>query len=172
MTAMTAVSDEAGAGRGVHSIGAVARMLDVPAATIRNWEERHSRIVPERSAGGHRSVLPRPGGATPLCRGADFAWTQVADAHRLLAEQGESGQPVMSDGPGVGGGSVLLAERDPWRRLRGILLRTDEGYDVSSASRSARPRSTGSTAAPARDRGADDLRRSRRGAVSAPQAAP
>ena len=49
-----AVSDEASADRGVYSIGAVARMLEIPAATIRNWEERYVTIVPERSPGGHR----------------------------------------------------------------------------------------------------------------------
>ena len=29
-------------------------MLGVPAATIRNWEQRYATIVPERSPGGHR----------------------------------------------------------------------------------------------------------------------
>ena len=48
------MSDELGVGRGVYSIGAVARMLGIAAATIRNWEERYGTIVPERSAGGHR----------------------------------------------------------------------------------------------------------------------
>src|SRR6185436_2800672 len=35
---MPAVSEEAGRERGVYSIGAVARMLEIPVATIRNWE--------------------------------------------------------------------------------------------------------------------------------------
>ena len=45
------MSGEAGEGRGVYSIGAVARMLGIAVATIRNWEERYGAIVPERSAG-------------------------------------------------------------------------------------------------------------------------
>ena len=131
---MTAVSDEAGAGRGVYSIGAVARMLDVPAATIRNWEERYSRIVPERSAGGHRlysrdQVERLRFVAAQVSRGLS-----AADAHRLLAEQGESGQPVMSDGPGVGKRLlVLLAERDPVAADLGEFFLRTEGYDVTSA---------------------------------------
>ena len=48
------VSQGAGGGRGVYTIGAVARMLELPVATIRNWEERYAAVVPERSAGGQR----------------------------------------------------------------------------------------------------------------------
>jgi DNA-binding transcriptional MerR regulator len=43
-----------GTGRPVYSISAVARMLGVPVATIRTWEDRYEVVVPERSAGGHR----------------------------------------------------------------------------------------------------------------------
>src|SRR5438093_905435 len=32
----------------VYSIGAVARMLDVPASTLRAWEDRYSVITPTR----------------------------------------------------------------------------------------------------------------------------
>ena len=38
----------------VYSIGAVARMLDIPPATLRTWEERYGLPTPERSPGGHR----------------------------------------------------------------------------------------------------------------------
>ena len=38
----------------VYSIGALARMLGIPAATLRTWEERYGVVVPERSPGGHR----------------------------------------------------------------------------------------------------------------------
>ena len=38
----------------IYSIGAVERMLGVPAATFRNWEERYGLVTPERSEGGHR----------------------------------------------------------------------------------------------------------------------
>ena len=51
---LSRVSDGAAGGRGVYSIGAVARMLGIPVATIRNWEERYATVIPERSAGGRR----------------------------------------------------------------------------------------------------------------------
>ena len=38
----------------VYSIGAVARMLDIPASTLRAWEERYSMITPVRSEGSQR----------------------------------------------------------------------------------------------------------------------
>ena len=34
----------------IYSIGAVERMLDIPTATIRNWEERYGLVKPERKA--------------------------------------------------------------------------------------------------------------------------
>ena len=66
---MANVSGESGGNRGVYSIGAVARMLDVPAATIRNWEERYATVVPERSEGDT--------GFTPATR-----WTIFASSRR------------------------------------------------------------------------------------------
>jgi CheY-like chemotaxis protein len=131
---MTDVSDEAGGGRGVYSIGAVARMLDVPAATIRNWEERYATIVPERSPGGHRlysrdQVEQLRFVAAEVSRGLS-----AADAHRLLGEQSEAGQPVTSGGrSGRARLLVLLAERDPVSaELQEFFLRT-EGYEVNVA---------------------------------------
>jgi DNA-binding transcriptional MerR regulator len=128
------VSDALGGNRGVYSIGAVARMLDIPVATIRNWEERYASIVPERSPGGHRlysrdDVEQLRFIATGMSRGLS-----AADAHRLLAEQSAGGQPVMQDDPRVVTRLlVLLAERDPVAAdLVQFFLRT-EGYDVQLA---------------------------------------
>src|SRR6476469_8016782 len=94
-----AVSDEGGGSRGVYSIGAVARMLGIPVATIRNWEERYATIVPERSPGGHRLY------SRDQVEQLRFIATEVghglsaADAHRLLSDQGPGGRPYESDGP-------------------------------------------------------------------------
>ena len=38
----------------VYTLSAVERMLGIPAATLRNWEERYGLVKPERSGGGHR----------------------------------------------------------------------------------------------------------------------
>ena len=37
-----------------YSIGAVARMVRVPPATLRTWEERYAIVQPARSAGVER----------------------------------------------------------------------------------------------------------------------
>src|SRR6476469_2127940 len=97
-----AVSDEGGGSRGVYSIGAVARMLGIPVATIRNWEERYATIVPERSPGGHRlysrdHVEQLRFVAAEVSRGLS-----AADAHRLLAEHNAGGQALTHDGPSAG----------------------------------------------------------------------
>jgi DNA-binding transcriptional MerR regulator len=131
---IAAVSDELGGGRGVYSIGAVARMLGIPAATIRNWEERYGTVVPERSPGGHRlysrdQVEQLRFVAAEVSRGLS-----AADAHRLLADQSEGGQSLATDGRNGGPRQlVLLAERDPVAAdLVEFLLRT-EGYEVHLA---------------------------------------
>jgi CheY-like chemotaxis protein len=109
-------------------------MLEIPATTIRNWEERYATIVPQRSPGGHRlysrdQVEQLRFIAAEVARGLS-----AADAHRLLSEQRQDGQPSVAGGPsGRPRLLVLLAERDPVAaELEQFFLRT-EGYEVSLA---------------------------------------
>lgn len=109
-------------------------MLGIPAATIRNWEERYATIDPERSPGGHRlysrhQVEQLRFIATEVARGLS-----AADAHRLLSEQREGGRPLVTDGSSKRTQLlVLLAERDPVAaELEQFFLRT-EGYEVNLA---------------------------------------
>jgi CheY-like chemotaxis protein len=109
-------------------------MLEIPAATIRNWEERYATVVPERSPGGHRlysreQVEQLRFLATEVARGLS-----AADAHRLLSEQSQAGQAPVNEGSGVRTRLlVLLAERDPVAAdLEQFFLRT-EGYEVRLA---------------------------------------
>ena len=109
-------------------------MLEIPVATIRNWEERYAAIVPERSPGGHRLYSRDQSSSCASSRRRSRAGLSAADAHRLLAEHSAGGQPLSSDGPGAGTRLlVLLAERDPVAAdLAQFFLRT-EGYDVQLA---------------------------------------
>lgn len=128
------MSDELGVGRGVYSIGAVARMLGIPAATIRNWEERYGTIVPERSPGGQRLYSRDEMEQLRFIAAEVSRGLSAADAHRLLADRSEGGQSLTTDGRN--GGTrllVLLAERDPVAAdLAEFFLRT-EGYEVHLA---------------------------------------
>jgi CheY-like chemotaxis protein len=109
-------------------------MLGIPAATIRNWEERYATIVPERSPGGHRLY------SRDQVEQLRFIATEVghglsaADAHRLLSDQGPGGRRPESDDPSDRTRLlVLLAERDPaGAELVQFFLRT-EGYEVKLA---------------------------------------
>jgi DNA-binding transcriptional MerR regulator len=130
----TTVSDATSASRGVYSIGAVARMLDIPAATIRNWEERYGSIVPERSPGGHRLYSRDHVEQLRFIAAEVSGGLSAADAHRLLAERSADSPAATHDGPRARPRLlVLLAERDPVAGdLAQFLLRT-EGYDVGLA---------------------------------------
>jgi CheY-like chemotaxis protein len=121
------VPDAPSGNRGVYSIGAVARMLDIPVATIRNWEERYASIVPERSPGGHRLYSRDHVEQLRFIAAEVSGGLSAADAHRLLAE----GRPAMHDSPDARTRPVvLLAERDPVAAdLTQFFLHT-EGYDV------------------------------------------
>jgi CheY-like chemotaxis protein len=126
------VSGEAGGSRGVYSIGAVARMLGLAVATIRNWEERYATIVPERSPGGHRLYSRDDVEQLRFIAAEVSGGLSAADAHRLLAEHSEAGQVPENDGSDTRL-LVLVAERDPVAaELAQFFLRT-EGYDVNLA---------------------------------------
>jgi DNA-binding transcriptional MerR regulator len=122
-----------GRGRPVYSISAVARMLGVPVATIRTWEDRYSLVVPERNASGHRLYSREQIEQLRFVRSSMADGATAADAHRLLAERIDSGGPVTSH-DGVGGRLlILLAENDPYAaELQEYFLKT-EGFEVEVA---------------------------------------
>jgi CheY-like chemotaxis protein len=109
-------------------------MVEVPAATIRNWEERYATIVPERSPGGHRLYSREQVEQLRFVAAQVDRGLSAADAHRLLSEQSQAGQPPVTEGSGVRTRLlVLLAERDPVAAdLEQFFLRT-EGYEVRLA---------------------------------------
>jgi CheY-like chemotaxis protein len=107
-------------------------MLDIPVATIRNWEERYTAIVPERSAGGHRLYSRDDMERLRFIAAEVSGGLSAADAHRLLAEHGEDDRRLIDDGAAQRL-LVLVAERDPAAaELEQFFLRT-EGYEVELA---------------------------------------
>lgn len=122
---------------GIYSIGAVARMLGVPAQTLRAWEDRYQQIVPARSSGGQRLYSRDQVDQLSFIRNQIEQGLQPADAHRLLAEHHHKeaasmpgGQHRRTRASGDAATTVLLAERDPYAaEFAEYFLRT-EGYAV------------------------------------------
>jgi DNA-binding transcriptional MerR regulator len=87
------------------SIGAVARMLDLSAATIRTWETRYGFIVPQRSGGGQRLYSRDQVDQLRFVKDQVDGGRRPGEAHRLLDER-------VSRGDSFGGTRlrVLVAE--------------------------------------------------------------
>lgn len=115
----------------VYSIGAVSKLLGVPAQTLRTWQERYGLVVPERSVGGHRLYSRDQLELLRFLADRVAAGLSPGDAHRLLREQVSTG--VRFPPAAIPGGSallILLAEHDPYAaEFAEYFLRT-EGYDV------------------------------------------
>ena len=111
-------------------------MLDIPAATIRNWEERYGLVKPERSDGGHRLYARAQVEQLRFVKEGVDRGLQPAEAHRLLGEQlerGSSGLRSADEREKLPRILVLLAERDPYAaEFAEFFLRT-EGYEVALA---------------------------------------
>ena len=119
--------------RPIYSISAVARMVGVPVATLRTWEERYALVVPDRNASGHR-LFSR--GQVEQLRFVKMRMAEgmsAADAHRLLAERTGTGLPVAAAGGHPPRLLILLAEHDPYAaELQEYFLKT-EGFEVEVA---------------------------------------
>jgi DNA-binding transcriptional MerR regulator len=124
---------EAQGSRPIYSISAAARMVGVPVATLRTWEERYALVVPDRNASGHR-LFSR--GQVEQLRFVKMRMAEgmsAADAHRLLAEQMGTGLPVAAPDGHPPRLLILLAEHDPYAaELQEYFLKT-EGFEVEVA---------------------------------------
>lgn len=122
-----------GTGRAVYSISAVARMIGVPVATIRTWENRYRLVIPDRSAGGHRLYRRDQVEQLRFVRACVANGATAADAHRLLAERDEHGPPVAARADTSGRPVILLAERDPYAAHSHEYFLRAEGFEVEVA---------------------------------------
>jgi len=106
-------------------------MVGIPAATIRNWEDRYGLITPERSPGGHRLYSRGQVEQLRFVKRELARGLQPADAHRVLAEGMESGERLPPDEHAESSRLlILLADRDAYAaEFAEFFLRT-EGYDV------------------------------------------
>jgi DNA-binding transcriptional MerR regulator len=117
--------------RGIYSIGALARMLDVSPATLRSWEDRYGVVVPERSTGAQRLYSrDQLDQLRFVCQQMERGLS-AADAHRALAERLSTRSELpLGDRHETGERMILVVERDPYAaELAEYFLRT-EGYDV------------------------------------------
>src|SRR5215212_1794500 len=124
------MNDQGGA-TPTYSIGAVARMVVVPVATLRSWEERYGIVVPARSEAGQRLYSRDQLEQLKFLRSRIDEGMSPADAHRLLQQRSPvDSQPVATDSRRKL--LILLAERDPYAaELSEYFLRT-EGYGVET----------------------------------------
>jgi DNA-binding transcriptional MerR regulator len=119
----------------IYSIGAVARMLDIPTSTLRAWEERYSVITPLRSEGSQRLYSRAQVEQLRFIKARLDAGASAADAHRILSQEMAADRIPAGDVEATDETKplVLLAERDSYAAgLAEYFLRT-EGYEVAIA---------------------------------------
>jgi len=121
----------------IYSIGAVARMLDMPTSTLRAWEERYALIRPTRSEGSQRLYSRAEVERLRFIKAQIDSGASAADAHRLLSQQLSGGRSPAAAAPTEEVAErrplVLIADRDGYAaELAEYFLRT-EGWDVAVA---------------------------------------
>jgi len=119
--------------RPIYSISAVARMVGVPVATLRTWEERYALVVPDRNASGHRLFSRGQVEQLQFVKMRMAEGMSAADAHRLLAEQMGAGLPVVAPDGHPPRLLILLAEHDPYAAELQEYFLTTEGFEVKVA---------------------------------------
>ena len=119
--------------RPVYSISAVARMVGVPGATLRTWEERYALVVPDRNISGHRLFSRDQVEQLQFVKTRMAEGMSAADAHRLLAERMDAELPVVAPAGNPPRLLILLAEHDAYAaELQEYFLKT-EGFEVEVA---------------------------------------
>src|SRR5215472_10811794 len=119
--------------RPIYSISAVARMIGVPGATLRTWEERYALVVPERNAKGHRLYSRAQVEQLRFVKVRMAEGMTAADAHRLLAERVDAGLPMSATGGKSPRLLILLAEYDPYAAELAEYFLNTEGFEVEVA---------------------------------------
>jgi DNA-binding transcriptional MerR regulator len=119
----------------VYSIGAVARMLDMPASTLRAWEDRYSITTPTRSPGAQRLYSRTQVEHLRYIKAQIDSGVSTADAHRMLSDELRAGHlpHAAAEATSEGRPLILIADKDPYAAgLAEYFLRT-EGWEVATA---------------------------------------
>jgi DNA-binding transcriptional MerR regulator len=135
-------------GRAVYSVSAVARMIGVPVATVRTWEDRYGLVIPDRSAGGHGLYRRDQVEQLKFVRACMADGATAADAHRLLAERDEGGPPVAARADAPARLVILLADCDPYAAQVSGAFPEDRGFEVEVALSQEKARESFSQKAP------------------------
>ena len=136
--------------RPVYSISAVARMLDIPVATLRTWEDRYAQVVPDRNVNGHRLYTRHQVEQLRFVRAEMGGGASAADAHRVLAERVDTGQPLAVAAPLPAPRLLIqLAESDPYAAEFEEYFLTTEGFEVQLTLSEDAAREAFAAAAPA-----------------------
>lgn len=115
----------------MYSIGAVSKMLGVPGATLRTWEERYGIVSPERSRGRHRLYSREQVEQLRFVVRCLEQGMSSADAHRVLATRlAEGERTALTDPQGEVQVLILLAERDPYSADFADYFLKTEGYET------------------------------------------
>lgn len=134
----------------MYSISAVARMLDVPVATLRTWEDRYGQVVPARNVSGHRLYSRRQVEQLRFVVVQMGGGISAADAHRVLAERIDAGQPLAGPAPRAAPRLLIqLAESDPYAAEFEEYFLTTEGFEVQVTLSEDAAREAFAAAAPA-----------------------
>jgi DNA-binding transcriptional MerR regulator len=125
-------------------------MVAVPVATLRTWEDRYGQVIPARNEGGRRLYSRRQVEQLRFIRARMNEGIGAADAHRLLAEQAETGQPLATSSPGPAPRLLIqLAESDAYAaEFEEYFLKT-EGFEVEVTLTEAAARESFAAAYPA-----------------------
>ena len=115
----------------IYSIGAVASMIHVPAATLRTWEERYAVVQPSRSSGGHRLYSRSDVETLRLFAERVHGGMSPGDAQRLQAAQ--SPLTVLPHSEPEGSILILLAEHDTYAADFAEFFLKTEGFEVTLA---------------------------------------
>jgi DNA-binding transcriptional MerR regulator len=135
--------------RPVYSISAVAKMVDVPVATLRTWEDRYAQVIPTRNAGGRRLYSRRQVEQLQFVRARMKEGASAADAHRLLAERAETGPLADEPARPVPRVLIQLAESDAYAAELEEYFLAAEGFQVEVTLTEAAARAAFDAARPA-----------------------